>query len=129
MCWFLGTYVHVEIGIVNVETVGRLLEVDMGNAVRADIVVVDKAELRVGHKTFDKFGGSADVVVSLDCLETRLGVGDCRVNVLRGSLESESLEVHGAPPDTRRGFQSRRVSRHCSHGGEEAQNSEKPHTC
>lgn len=40
------TYVHIDVSIVDIETVGGLLEVDMGNAVGADVVVVRDSELQ-----------------------------------------------------------------------------------
>lgn len=37
-------YIDVEVGIVNIKSVRSLLEVDVRNAVRAHIVIINKAE-------------------------------------------------------------------------------------
>jgi hypothetical protein len=43
---FMGTYVNVEISIVDIKTVSHLLEVDMSNAIAPNIMVIHHAKLR-----------------------------------------------------------------------------------
>ena len=56
------TYVDVEVGIVDIKAVDGLLEVDVGNAVGADVVVRDGAELEIREGLLDQRLGGLDVV-------------------------------------------------------------------
>lgn len=73
---------------------GGLLEVHMGNAIHADIVVVDKTELSARGNVLDQLGGSVDVGVTasnFDSIFSGLGA-----DVLSGGLQAEGIEVHGS---------------------------------
>lgn len=56
------THVDVEVTVVDINAVDRLPEVDVGNAVGADIVVVNDTELEARDGRLDKLGRGLDVV-------------------------------------------------------------------
>lgn len=90
---FLSTYVHVEVGIVNIETKYRLPEVDVTNTVRANVAVIDP-ELDIGNLGLHERGGSSDVVITLDQLRVRTGVGLSRVDVASSSARAKLVKVN-----------------------------------
>lgn len=57
-----GTHIDVKISIVNVEAVGGLLEVDVGNTIVSNVVVADYTEGGTRHSLLHELGGSVDVV-------------------------------------------------------------------
>ena len=78
--------VDVEVGVVDVDAVHRLLEVDVGDAVGAHVVVLDDAELGAGGHLLGQVAGHLEVVgagdrggAGLAALDGRgLGVGRVR---------------------------------------------------
>lgn len=57
--------VDLEVGIVNVNAVDGLLQVDVSNTAGADEVVLDNAELSTRDRLLDELLGSRDVVATL----------------------------------------------------------------
>lgn len=90
------THVNVEVSIVNVNAVCLLLEVDVGNAVVANVVVVHQAELSLGHELLESLSGSRDIVLALESLNSRLHSGDGRVGVVGLGGQTEGLEADEA---------------------------------
>lgn len=87
-------YVDIEVGIVNVQSISRLLEVDMGNAIYADVVVIDDTERSIRQLGFDKFGSSIDIALAFDDRRCdRLGFGDGGIDIRSQGLETEGIEI------------------------------------
>lgn len=57
-------YVDVEISIVNVKTVDSLAEVDVGNAIGGNVVVINNAELNTGNDLLDESSGGLNIVAA-----------------------------------------------------------------
>lgn len=91
--FFLSTYVHVEVGIVNIEAKYRLPEVDMTNTVRSNVAVIDP-ELDIGNLGLHERGGSSDIVITLDQLRVRTGVGLSRVDVASSSARAKLVKIN-----------------------------------
>jgi hypothetical protein len=74
--------------------VNGLLEVDVGNAVLANVVVVDDAELDAGGNRLDEVGGRLDVGLTLDHHLDRLGLlGNLGRGVVRKLRQAELGDV------------------------------------
>lgn len=72
---------------------GGLLEVDVGNAILADVVVFDQAELGTRGNGLDQLGGGVDVSVTSG---NPHGVGGgLGADVLGRGLEAEGVQVDG----------------------------------
>ena len=82
------TYVNVEISVVDVKTVGGLLEVEVRNAVLAGVVVVNQAELGIGSLSGHKIAGG------LFWCSTSPQGGDGRVGIHLSSILVLGLDDH-----------------------------------
>lgn len=60
------TYVNIEIGVVNINSVSSLTEVDMANSAITDIVIVDKTISCLWKGLLQPVGGCSDVVTRAD---------------------------------------------------------------
>lgn len=72
----------------------RLLEVDVREAVVANVVIVDQAECSARGDGLDKLGGGLDVRAALDVAQGLVVVGRSLVAVLGGLLETVGVEVY-----------------------------------
>lgn len=74
-----------------------LLEVHVGDAVRADVVVVDQTVLSTGRDRLDQLLGGLDVVAALVDGDDRLvGLGTRRGGIVGNLRKAELLEVDTA---------------------------------
>lgn len=96
------TYVDVEVGVVDINAVGSLLEVDVANAVGANVVVLDGAEGHVGEGALDELGGSGNVVIILGVGEGvhHLG-GGLVLGVLGHGGKAVRVDINAARAETR----------------------------
>lgn len=84
--------VDVEVGVVDIEAVNGLLEVDVADTVGAN-VVVGHTELRLGQDALQQFGGGLYVVATLQDLQRGVGLGGAAGLVLLCGLGSELIQV------------------------------------
>lgn len=97
------SYVDVEIGIVNVNTVNSLLKVDVGNSINIDVVVSNNAELGIRQDLLGERLSSLDVGGALaDGLDLDIILGDSRNGVVGDLRQTELLEVQAAPGEVGR---------------------------
>ena len=94
-----STNVDVEISIVDIDVVGSLAEVDVGDTVGTG-VALDQAKLRSWNSLLNHLGGD---VLGAGALGER---GDFRVlndslgvDIVGGDLESEGVEIDGTLSD------------------------------
>jgi len=92
------TYIDVEIGIVNIDAMGGLLEVDMGYSIGSHIVILHNTVGRSVDLRFDEVGSRFDVIGTL-VASVRGRLSDGGIDVLSGSFESESVEVNATTND------------------------------
>lgn len=62
----MESYVDIEVRIVNIYSMGSLLEVDVSNAVGANIVVLDKPESGIGSYALQEGSSCLDISVTLN---------------------------------------------------------------
>lgn len=79
----------------------RLLEVDVREAVVANVVIIDQAECSTGSDGLDKFGRSIDVRTALDVTQGLVGARRSLVAVLGGLLQAVRVEVNRPAPEPR----------------------------
>lgn len=101
-----GTYVDVEVGIVDIHAVSGLLEVHVGDPVGTDIVVLDDAESSIGGHALDESSSGLEVSITLDGGKVQLGAGG-HVVILGGLVNAVGVEVDGASSKTRLGAPGR----------------------
>lgn len=92
----LHTYVHIEVTICDIDAIYGLAEIDMGNAVGPDIVIVLEPELDTGNYALDKLGGGLEVCRALQEFQRRVGLGGFGVDILRRCPYSEFFQVHSS---------------------------------
>ena len=77
---------------------GRLLEVDVSNAVVADVVILDHTELGLGSKSLDLLRGRLDVVTRTASREGRLDLAALGVAAKHGDGELGDVDAALAQP-------------------------------
>ncbi|KAI0391845.1 hypothetical protein F5Y17DRAFT_387216 [Xylariaceae sp. FL0594] len=104
-----------------------LLEVDVSNAVGADVVVADDAELGIGDDALDELGGGLEVGGALEDEELGVGARLLGVVVLGGLGDAVVVQVDGPLADTGPGGTRRRVSGGGQGGPEKAEQHDRLH--
>lgn len=107
---FMGTYVDVEIGIVDIKTVSHLLEVDMSDAIAPNIMVIHNAELRSRRNLLNE--GLRRLEVSPPLGQRRHNArlsGEPRIAVISLGAQTERIKVDRATIDVSPRRHERRV--------------------
>lgn len=88
------TDVNVEVGVVDVQSVGCLLEVNVRNAIGTNVVVLDKAKCSTRSLVFHDSGRSVDIVSPLVKDQTvNAGLSHRGIDVLAQRRQSEGIDI------------------------------------
>ena len=121
----IGTHVDIEVGIVNIKPMDCLLEVDVGNTVRSNVMVTNKPELSLGRNTLHKRGGRADIVAGSEVKRRRGSSGG--VDIVRRLLQPVRLQVGRPTAQALACLEGRRMSADSCRRAEQAQGNERTH--
>jgi hypothetical protein len=120
------TYVDVEVGVINVNTVGSLLEVEVRDAVLASVVIRRETEFSIWSLSCNELSGCLlRTSTSPQCGDSRVGIDLGSVLVLGLNDHTELVEVDSSSRE-RVGVSSVRVGMdaldgsHRGQGGDES---------